>query len=52
MFGYTPKRIAGFMHFAAKRRARDAADTLQLNALAARGDPKDLKKTVKDLGGG
>jgi hypothetical protein len=52
VFGYTPKRIAGFLHFARLRKARDAAESLQLAALAARGDPKDIKKAVKDLGSG
>lgn len=37
------------MGFAAKRRRLEAAMQLQLQASAARGDPKDLKKQVKEL---
>ncbi|WP_164779074.1 hypothetical protein, partial [Mesorhizobium sp. M7A.F.Ca.CA.001.08.2.1] len=46
---YTPRQIVGFIGFAARRRNHDAAATLALGALAARGDPKDLKKQIADL---
>lgn len=51
VWGYTPRMMAGFLHFAHERRQREAAETLSLAALAARGDPKDVTKTLKQLGG-
>lgn len=35
---------------AAKRKKREAGESLALGALAARGDPKELKKKLKQLG--
>jgi hypothetical protein len=45
----TPREIAANFYFAERRRKREAAELLALNALAARGEPRALKKQVEDL---
>jgi hypothetical protein len=45
----TPREIAGSLYFAERRRKRLAAEQLALGALAARGDPRALKKQIEDL---
>jgi hypothetical protein len=47
---YTPRRLAGFLGFAARRQKREAAVTLSLHSMAARGDPKDVNARLKELG--
>jgi hypothetical protein len=49
VWNYTPRRIAGFLSLASKRHARDAAQSLSIAALAARGEPKDIRRQHKDL---
>lgn len=49
VWGYTPRRINAFVKLASKRVARDQASNLSLSALAARGDPKDIKRQLKEL---
>ena len=48
VWGYTPKQLNGFLGFASKRMKREAAHQLSLGAMASRGDPKELKKILKD----
>ena len=38
-----------FLFFAERRRRRELAERLNLDTLAARGDPKKVAGTVKDL---
>ena len=45
----TPREIAGRLYFAERRRKREAAEQLSLQALAARGEPRALKKQIEDL---
>lgn len=45
----TPREIAASLFFAERRRKREAAEQLALNALAARGEPRALKKQIEDL---
>lgn len=47
-FDYTPRQIAGFLYFVMERKKREAAQHLSIGALASRGDPKEVKKTLKD----
>ena len=49
VWDYTPRRIAGFLKLAYRRMARQAAHTLSIQTLAARGDPKDVKRHLKEL---
>jgi hypothetical protein len=49
VWNYTPRRIAGFLSLSSKRHAREAAQSLSIAALAARGEPKDIKRQHKDL---
>jgi hypothetical protein len=46
---YSPRQISGFLELASAREKIEAANTLSLNTLAARGDPKDLKKQHEAL---
>jgi hypothetical protein len=45
----TPREIAASLYFAELRRRREAAVQLALSALAARGEPRVLKKQMEDL---
>lgn len=45
----TPREIAASLYFAERRRKRLAAEALSLHALAARGEPRVLKKQIEDL---
>jgi hypothetical protein len=45
----TPRQIAGALYFARRRRQRDAAERLSLAALAARGEPRELKRQLNEL---
>lgn len=45
----TPREIAGSLYFAERRRKRQAAEQLALNALAVRGEPRALKKQIEEL---
>jgi hypothetical protein len=45
----TPREIAGSLYFAERRRKREAAERLALDALATRGEPRKLKKQIKDM---
>jgi hypothetical protein len=50
VWNYTPRQIAGFLFFSSKRKNREDASKLSIGAMAARGDPKDVKKQVEKLG--
>jgi len=45
----TPREIAASLYFAERRHRREAAEHLALSALAARGEPRMLKKQIDDL---
>jgi len=45
----TPRQIAAALYFASRRRQRDAADHLALAALAARAEPRELKRQIVQL---
>jgi hypothetical protein len=45
----TPRQIAGCLYFARRRRQREAAENLALAALAARGEPRELKRQLDQL---
>lgn len=45
---YTPRRIAGYLYFARRRQKFEAAQSLSIGAMAARGDEKELKKRLKE----
>jgi hypothetical protein len=49
VWGYTPRRIAGFLRVAHARESQEKADSLALQALAARGEPKEVKRQHKEL---
>lgn len=51
VWSYTPRQVAGFLILMRKRRRHDAAELLHLNAMAARADPKQLKRMMKELTG-
>jgi hypothetical protein len=45
----TPRQIAGALYFARRRRQREAGEQLALGALAARGEPRELKRQLDQL---
>lgn len=45
----TPRQLAGYVQFAAKRRKRHTAELISIHATAARGDPKEIKRQLKEL---
>lgn len=45
---YTPRQMHAFLFIAGKRRERERRELLALHALAARGDPKAVRKQLKD----
>jgi hypothetical protein len=45
----TPRQIAGSLYFVERRRRCEAAERLALDAIAARGEPRVLKKQIQDL---
>jgi hypothetical protein len=49
VWAMTPREIAGALYFAERRRRREAAERLALDALATRGEPRELKKQIEDL---
>ena len=49
VWAMTPRQIAGSLYFAGRRRRREAAEQLALSALAARGEPRELKRQLDQL---
>ena len=47
-WSYTPRQIKGFLALAGRRRTREYAERLSIAAAGARGDPKAIKKVLKD----
>jgi len=45
---YTPKQMSAFLFIADKRHRREQKELLALQALVARGEPKELRKMLKD----
>jgi hypothetical protein len=50
VWSYTPRQIAGFLKVAQARVSKERADSLALQALAARGEPKEVKRLLRELG--
>ncbi|MGW8177705.1 MAG: hypothetical protein ACWGQW_02755 [bacterium] len=49
VWSYTPKQIAGYITLSTRRLRMEYAHQLTLNTLAARGDPKEVKKRHEEL---
>lgn len=49
VWGYTLRQLTGYVRLAGKRVKREKADALALNTLAARGEEKAVKKTMREL---
>lgn len=45
---YTPRQAAAFLRLARLRRRRKAAEDLTIATLGARGDIKEVERTIKD----
>jgi hypothetical protein len=45
----TPRQIEGSLYFARRRRQREAAEQLALVTLAARGEPREVKRQLDQL---
>lgn len=48
VWGYTPRQIHAFVHFARKRQARGRKDLLHLHAMGARGKPEIVNKMLRE----
>lgn len=48
MWDLTPRRLAAFHFVMGKRKKHEAARDLSLFAAGARGDPKAVKKAIKE----
>lgn len=46
---YTPRQLAAFLAIAGSRRRRELREQLQLGTLAAHGDEKAIRATLKEL---
>jgi hypothetical protein len=46
---YTPRQIAAWLHYGELDRRLEMADQLVIGMNAARGDPDDVSKQIKDL---
>jgi len=46
---YTPRQAGAFLAIASHRRRRELAEQLNINTLAAQGDAKAIKATLKEL---
>lgn len=46
---YSPKQLAAFLTIATARRRRELAEQLNVQTLAAQGDAKAMKDTLKEL---
>jgi hypothetical protein len=49
---YTPKQLDAFLVIAQHRRRRELAEQLHIASLAARGEGKAIRDTIKELSGG
>jgi hypothetical protein len=49
VMNYTPRQLAAFLTIATARRRRELAEQINIQALAARGDEKAMKATLKEL---
>lgn len=46
---YTPRQMAGWLHYGELDRRQEMADQLVIGMNAARGDPKDVSRQIEDL---
>ena len=46
VWAMTPRQITGSLHFVRRRRAREAAEQPALGTLAARGEPREVKRQL------
>lgn len=51
MWDYSPRQAAAFTVLMRRRQRQERRLTLQLSAIAAQGDEKTIKRTLKDLDG-
>jgi hypothetical protein len=42
----TPRQVAAWLYFLSRYRARRRAETLSMQALAARGEPRKIKSAI------
>ena len=52
VWAMTPRQIVGSLYFVRRRRQLEAAEQLALGALAARGEPREVKRRLVELGRG
>jgi hypothetical protein len=49
VWSYSPRQLYAFQFLADKRRLREQLEALNLGTLAARGEPRNLKDTVRRI---
>jgi hypothetical protein len=47
VWNYTPRQIQAYLFIAGRRRKAEAAEQLSIGSMAARGDPKAVKKQLQ-----
>jgi hypothetical protein len=47
---YTPRQMQAYLFIASRRRQREQKELLALHAMATRGEAKDIKKALRDVG--
>jgi hypothetical protein len=47
----TPRQLFAYLEFGEKLDRREQANALWIAATGAQGDPKQIEKTIKELGG-
>jgi hypothetical protein len=49
VWGYTPRQIEAYIFIATLRHKRELAESLGMMTMAARGDPDDIQKQIREL---
>lgn len=49
VWSYSPRQIAGYLFLASKRLKATSAEKLIMGTLAARGELKTVRKTIKEM---
>jgi hypothetical protein len=48
VWGYSPRQTQGWLYFARRRKKREAAQALSIAAMGARGDAREVSRTIKE----
>jgi hypothetical protein len=48
VWGYTPRQMVAYLTLAQSRKKQDSVSSLFIHAMAARGEPKEVKRIVEE----